>query len=1344
MFKDFLQRANGSVYLCRCNILKGSKPLDFVIVNPSGKNYVLTALNETDQQEWIEAISKLTEVEARALNYTAGQVIEKRGLLNIKGKMKWFVLKEGALMWFSSEADPTLEGSTTLASATVALGTTATGPGFIVATVDNKYICGCKTREEAEEWSSYMRAAINAAKHREIMQQQPPQRDALTLSHESDVGSGSSRNASDMYASGGGGGGGGVGGAGSGIYSLSGTLTSSSGNAAEGGAAPGEVVELEEVTLRRGWMHLPEQGGTVYCMFHGTTVVWSNQEMEVSPASIKKHMKGFLALTAEHTVHVSVNLRSVSSDTLYGIDIRGGGNLLQLYPSSAEERDDLLHCVRGALLALGQRRHHGVSEKEGWMLRGRMKKWVVVRDGLMLIHERQSAKPTQTLALEGCSVICSYFLDRADHFILLLQASGESELLEVLTEKKQDPLVTKRDMAEWLQAISNNCFSDDGAPLEEGNEEQEGRFREQQRNGWVTCLSGKQKKKSELFFSLRHHSLLWYKSDHLVDLKGSTLLCGCRPVLEEKRISLYGSDEKLIIAFETAEVEEATSWAVALQEAVIDADEARGYLRFGWLDRKGKRKWIALTKKQIFWFNTPQRLEQLRSANVIAGAATGIGCLNMAECDVTTQGECGIVITQRMTKKFGPGETMNVEVFTAESNYEQGEWIKALQGAVGGSAPRTNFDGIPYGSLRIAGFMADPIVALQLEGMNVLEEGETEKASIVSLPSAGSMITLYQPDGTPIVEPNTPITQGITIQLGFDVARLQEPTPLPPVEETFVFLLRTANWQVENTARILVRRATGQEIGGAASGRLRSHSNALGSQQRASTLVERKSDTPPRRSGQSPRSSVVAASVAPAAGRHIVKELPTPPAGHNKELPPLPTTPKKELPALPPKRVAKSGGGGGLVGDVEGVRGSRSPRATSVDETNNGGVGARSPRATMTMTTTTTVDDTPADVLIEVLLFQKAKRQHKGGERWVDVVEDLTKVQTPQAIQARRNLLELVLGHESAGVDESVVVAILQSIPSTEADMMVQSIVNLYASSSEGLLIPLIKSFIREEVRSAAKAETLFRVNSSATKMMKFFSDIAGNQFLRDTLSDPVKHILSFPPNACEVDPEKLGSEDDVAELLEIHGAALIEACQLVLSAIYASLERMPPEFCEICDCLWSEVSAKFPDAAHTAVAGFLFLRFFCPAIVAPEGQGVGMAAAGKKATVSRDQRRALTLVAKVLQQLANGVDFGKKEEFMTPFNEYLHEELPNVQSFLEQATQVSSTTVSSQELSPVPRSVVERSIDNIYKQLLLQRKKLQANHPKVFQNLTPILRAIGIPDKLRRALAAQGQGSKE
>ena len=39
----------------------------------------------------------------------------------------------------------------------------------------------------------------------------------------------------------------------------------------------------------------------------------------------------------------------------------------------------------------------------------------------------------------------------------------------------------------------------------------------------------------------------------------------------------------------------------------------------------------------------------------------------------------------------------------------------------------------------------------------------------------------------------------------------------------------------------------------------------------------------------------------------------------------------------------------------------------------------------------------------------------------------------------------------------------------------------------------------------------------------------------------------------------------------------------------------------QACYHLYTEVGKKFPDLCATAVGGFFFLRFVCPAIIAPE-----------------------------------------------------------------------------------------------------------------------------------------------
>lgn len=90
-------------------------------------------------------------------------------------------------------------------------------------------------------------------------------------------------------------------------------------------------------------------------------------------------------------------------------------------------------------------------------------------------------------------------------------------------------------------------------------------------------------------------------------------------------------------------------------------------------------------------------------------------------------------------------------------------------------------------------------------------------------------------------------------------------------------------------------------------------------------------------------------------------------------------------------------------------------------------------------------------------------------------------------------------------------------------------------------------------------------------------------------------------------------------------------------------------------------MTPRFPDAKYTAVGAFIFLRFFCPAIVAPEVEGLVSTAP------SKEMRRGLTLVAKIIQNLANNVLFGAKEPYMFPLNDFLTHEIYRVTTFLRE-----------------------------------------------------------------------------
>lgn len=87
----------------------------------------------------------------------------------------------------------------------------------------------------------------------------------------------------------------------------------------------------------------------------------------------------------------------------------------------------------------------------------------------------------------------------------------------------------------------------------------------------------------------------------------------------------------------------------------------------------------------------------------------------------------------------------------------------------------------------------------------------------------------------------------------------------------------------------------------------------------------------------------------------------------------------------------------------------------------------------------------------------------------------------------------------------------------------------------------------------------------------------------------------------------------------------------------------------------------RFPEAKFTAVGAFIFLRFFCPAIVAPDVEGLISSAP------SKEMRRGLLLIAKVVQNLANNVLFGAKEPYMFPLNDFLTQNIYRVTTFLRE-----------------------------------------------------------------------------
>jgi neurofibromin 1 len=183
--------------------------------------------------------------------------------------------------------------------------------------------------------------------------------------------------------------------------------------------------------------------------------------------------------------------------------------------------------------------------------------------------------------------------------------------------------------------------------------------------------------------------------------------------------------------------------------------------------------------------------------------------------------------------------------------------------------------------------------------------------------------------------------------------------------------------------------------------------------------------------------------------------------------------------------------------------------------------------------------------------------------------------------------------------------------------------------------------------------------------MLSVFSKDNGADYVRSVLL-PVFQKLSERPreDRCfELDPSKIGPDEDVAK----NRNNVIEATEMFLNAICKSVDHAPPSFREICNCILTCVRKQFPEAKYTAVGSFIFLRFFCPAIVSPESEGL----VKNTASISREMRRGFLIATKIIQNLANNVLFGAKESYMIVLNDFLTSNIYKVASFLREISKV-------------------------------------------------------------------------
>jgi len=279
-----------------------------------------------------------------------------------------------------------------------------------------------------------------------------------------------------------------------------------------------------------------------------------------------------------------------------------------------------------------------------------------------------------------------------------------------------------------------------------------------------------------------------------------------------------------------------------------------------------------------------------------------------------------------------------------------------------------------------------------------------------------------------------------------------------------------------------------------------------------------------------------------------------------------------------------------------------------------------------------------------------------------------------------------------------LILALCKAADISESQKIANATVNVFEHYKKTLL--LLKTVIHHEVDGTSREGVLFRSNSMAMKMVSIYARLVGHSYLQETLGPVIKDICN-DKRSVEVDPLKVKPNEN----LEENNTHLADITENLLQRIIKSIDQCPMEIRTLCNYFMVSVREKFPNHWGQAVGGFIFLRFFCPACVAPDGYNI------IPAPPSESSRRALVLVAKTLQNLSNGLMF-TKEDFMTHMNEFIDNNKERVNQYFEQLSTLPSTPISTEQFSSVviPPSNALQDLFQIHHYLNLYHDKIAPN----------------------------------
>jgi hypothetical protein len=203
-----------------------------------------------------------------------------------------------------------------------------------------------------------------------------------------------------------------------------------------------------------------------------------------------------------------------------------------------------------------------------------------------------------------------------------------------------------------------------------------------------------------------------------------------------------------------------------------------------------------------------------------------------------------------------------------------------------------------------------------------------------------------------------------------------------------------------------------------------------------------------------------------------------------------------------------------------------------------------------------------------------------------------------------------------------------------------------------------IKALVSLEIKNTDDPNIIFRGNSLTTKIIDQYMKLIGSRYLSNTLRRQIQIVYNLK-ESCEVDPSKIDKSEDIKK----HWKKLLAYVNNFWEAIRQSVNKCPSKLKEIFSFTKMEVSKTFENentVQYSSISGFIFLRFFCPAILSPKLFGLN------EQHPDPVTARTLTLIAKILQNLANLTEFASKEPHMGESNIFIKNHINEMKNFID------------------------------------------------------------------------------